>query len=122
MMSYKLQEYINAQDELAKALDVVACMNKGVAELKEKVQKKKDALLLDFKETGECEFETDNHKAIIKKTPARLVILDETKVPQSFIKTVTSVDNTSLKKYLNAGNNVEYAKLESDYTIQVRVK
>lgn len=71
--------------------------------------------------TGKEKFKTAFYSFEIQSNPEKLVIDDESKVPEAYlIPQPAKVDNAGIKELLKAGNVLSYAHLEKTRSLRIR--
>ena len=99
--------------------------NKMVTRIKQKerlIEKLKSSLLWSFLRTGIKKVESAELTVSLRKNPPKVVINNESLIPDEFIKTkmVIDIDKSSIKKALLNGKDVSGAHLESSERIDIK--
>lgn len=69
---------------------------------------------------GKRKLRTELFDISIAKNPDSLVITDETKVPEQFLKAEISVDKTAIKQAMKDGQKFDWAYLEASEGLRIR--
>lgn len=85
-----------------------------------KVARLKDYVFQAMKETGLDKAEAVDIKVSIAKTPAHLVVLDETAVPEEFWKVERSMMKRELLAYVKDNPDCDYAETASGETVRIK--
>lgn len=71
--------------------------------------------------TQKRDFKTPLFSFKIQKNPPSLVVDDESKVPEEFVKIKREIDKTALKKFVKDNeNSLDFAHLEQKESLRIR--
>jgi len=119
----KQKNIILYKKNLDRGIEAIDNEIKSLSEMKRKQKNKSDRLtnLLIFAMDDEKAIDFDTCGAKFKKNPPKLVIDDESKVPDTFIKEkiTTSIDKTALKKEVQEGLKIDGVRIEQGERIDI---
>lgn len=99
----------------------IAWMNEKKRLAINNADKLKKELENSMKITKNTKFKTDLFSFNIQKNPPSLVIDDDSKVPEEFIKIKKEIDKTALKKFVKENENgLDFAHLEQTESLRIR--
>ena len=113
-----IQEWENDIDFLEKEIKRLSNMKKN---RETNVLRAKRTLEFYMAITSKKNFKTPLFSFKIKKNPPSLVIDDESKVPEEFVKVKKEIDKVALKKFVKDNeNSLDFAHLEQTDSLRIR--
>jgi len=103
--------------------DRIADMNARLARYKYRSDGKRELLRQAMETSGLNKIEEPDFTISLRPSPPPVVIVDESALPESYLKTVTQIDRAGLRKALLSGVAVDGAMLgNSKLTVSIRTK
>lgn len=113
---YAIKEYEALEKRCAEEIQRL----QGIRKRSEKIQERlKVALLTAMEVYGMEKVKLDTH-SLSKRKATSVMIDDESRIPDNFIKVSTSFDKAGIKAALKAGEVVEGAHLHENTSLQIR--
>ena len=126
-LAEKIDSYGFVQDELEMRAEYARKMSKQWSDFAKSCDKAVDninkRIFWAITELGETKLAGNQTEYGLKANPPRVVIDDETKVPQKFLvtETITSIDKKGLSAALKAGESIPGARIEQDMRVARKV-
>lgn len=95
-------------------------LNKRKQTLKNSQERLKNNVMEALQRTGKDKVDGDLFSVSLRNNPESVVITNEESIPEDYLQVEYKVSKTDLKKALQAGENIEGARLTRTQSVQIR--
>lgn len=85
-----------------------------------KIKGLQEYLFNNLEKIDKKKIQTPLYKISIQKNPAKLVVKDESKVPDEYLKIIKEIDKAKLKEAIQDGLSVDYAEIIQEEGLRIR--
>lgn len=120
----KAEGYAKVMAELKASADTCRAESRRLTDrarvIENNIARMKSALQTAMELSGKRKFKTELFSFSIAKNPDALVVTDESRVPEEFLKAEIKVDKDSIKKALKDGQEFDWAHLEASEGLRIK--
>lgn len=111
------QKYLRLDDEIIEIKDVMKKLSENVARLEAQKDEIKLAMIDDYLNNGVL----PDDGLIVKKIPPKLIVTDESKIPEKFWRVKREINKAELNKEYKKGNLYEGFTIDNGgYTLAIK--
>lgn len=119
MSKIKVESLLSMEDTLERLADKKRLIDASIRELTASIDEMRKSILDEMLEDGVLNMVECNRSISVQDNPRGVIVTDETKLPERFIKIVRSVDKKALNEAVKGGEVIEGCSLDNGGKILV---